>query len=271
MEYWIKDATDDDDELPISAGYSPSRDLKILSRTIPAIPAEIETRGFTERDCEEIIRINNAAFHWHPEQSGMTETDLKETQSEAWYLDEDFRILEVNNELQGFCWMKVHGSSCSCCDKSKILKGEIFVIAVDPLLQGKGLGRQLALAGLDWMAKKKIREVFLYVESDNYPALKTYDSLGFEHISINLSVLILVMDNSDDFIVPANHYFFLGDNRDCSKDSRFLSSVGYVHENNMVGKAQFIFFSSDYRIGSVFNFWKWNDILRVNRFFKKIH
>ena len=53
------------------------------------------------------------------------------------------------------------------------------------------------------------------------------------------------MINSDKYIVPEKHYFFLGDNRDCSKDSRYLSSVGYVHENNLVGKAQIIFFSND--------------------------
>jgi signal peptidase I len=46
--------------------------------------------------------------------------------------------------------------------------------------------------------------------------------------------------------------------------------VGYVHKNNLVGKAQILFFSSDPKIGSIFKIWQWNKIMRFQRFFKKI-
>ena len=74
-------------------------------------------------------------------------------------------------------------------------------------------------------------------------------------------------DNTDVFVVPAGHYFMMGDNRDNSDDSR--GSVGYVPAENLVGKAELLFFSTD---GSahIWEFWKWPWAVRYSRMFTVI-
>jgi signal peptidase I len=79
------------------------------------------------------------------------------------------------------------------------------------------------------------------------------------------------LDNTDVFVVPEHHYFFMGDNRDNSSDSRDPHSrVGMVPEENLVGKAEFLFFS----LGDDAHFWelwKWPWAVRWHRLFTKIN
>jgi signal peptidase I len=75
-------------------------------------------------------------------------------------------------------------------------------------------------------------------------------------------------DNTGIYEVPAGHYFMMGDNRDNSQDSRFLSQVGYVPEENLVGKATIIFFSNS---KPTWQFWNWSNSIRYNRIFTKVN
>ncbi len=77
-----------------------------------------------------------------------------------------------------------------------------------------------------------------------------------------------IVDNTQIFEVPNGHFFVMGDNRDNSQDSRFLSSVGFIPFKNLVGKAQFIFFSLEN--SRFLELWKWPKSIRYERIFKKI-
>lgn len=71
-------------------------------------------------------------------------------------------------------------------------------------------------------------------------------------------------DNAGPYLVPEGHYFMMGDNRDNSSDSRVAESVGYVPFENLVGKAEIIFFSAD-GSASFWQIWKWPSAIRWDR------
>jgi signal peptidase I len=77
-------------------------------------------------------------------------------------------------------------------------------------------------------------------------------------------------DNTEVYKVPENHFFMMGDNRDNSTDSRFLSEVGYVPFENLVGRAQVIFFSIG-EDASFWQLWKWPTDVRWSRLLQVVH
>jgi len=77
------------------------------------------------------------------------------------------------------------------------------------------------------------------------------------------------LDNTEEFVVPEGHYFAMGDNRDNSQDSRVKNLVGFIPVQNIVGRASFIFFSTNGTAGP-FEVWKWPWTIRYSRLFRKI-
>lgn len=77
-------------------------------------------------------------------------------------------------------------------------------------------------------------------------------------------------DNTEVYKVPEGHFFMMGDNRDNSTDSRFLSEVGFVPFENLVGKAQIIFFSMG-EDSHFLEFWQWPEDVRWSRIFQTVH
>ena len=131
----------------------------------------------------EFLRVNNAAFHWHPEQGGWTPAQLDERLAVDW-VDTGAVFLAVDvaggadtgaaPRLAGFHWTK------TVAEPGEPVEGEVYVVAVDPADQGRGLGGVLTSIGVEHLEGPVGAEsVVLYVEGDNGPAVRTYEKLGF--------------------------------------------------------------------------------------------
>ncbi len=115
----------------------------------------------------------------------------------------------------------------------------------------------------------KLEPLEPYVERDRWGARTRLQAFK-ETLPNGVTHTILKRDddgfhnNTQEYVVPAGHYFMMGDNRDNSQDSRWLDLVGYVPAENLIGKAKVIFFSIEE--GAIpWAFWAWPWEIRWSR------
>lgn len=174
VTWWVDDADDTIRAAAADQGLTQSRELFEMRRPLPHPErASVTTRDFVPGiDDDAWLAVNNRAFAGHGEQDGWTNATLALRMAEPWFDPAGFRLYEADGELLGFCWTKVH------TDQHPPI-GEIYVIAIDPSAHGRGLGRELTLAGLDSLADRGIASASLYVDAANSAAIRLYRRLGF--------------------------------------------------------------------------------------------
>lgn len=172
--------------LAASHGFDRVRELWVMRRPATAplpdvvAPDGVAIRGYRPGDDQELLRVNAAAFADHPEQGAMDATNLAERMAEPWFDPDGLLVAEDRGGgLLGFHWTKQHSPDL----------GEVYVVAIAPEAQGRGLGKVLTLAGLHHLVGRGVAEVLLYVESDNRPAIAVYSGLDFGHAARDTHVM----------------------------------------------------------------------------------
>jgi mycothiol synthase len=177
---WVFGATDNDNAPFSSAGFQPDRTLYEMRAPLPiaasaALPSGITVRTFEPgRDNADWISVNNRAFGDHAEQGGWDEATLRSRITEPWFDPTLFLLAFDSKGLAGFNWLKRHEPG-----PPDPALGEIYVIGIDPRTQGSGLGRALAIAGLQTVSERGLTVASLFVAGDNTAAIALYRSLGF--------------------------------------------------------------------------------------------
>lgn len=140
------------------------------SHPLPSLgspPVEVFDR---KRDCEELIEVNNRAFAGHPEAGNWDRARLDALFGEPWFDPSGLLVTRDGPTVTGFCWTKVHPDSV----------GEIYLLAVRPEWARRGLGRALAVAGLQYLIDRRgCEQVLIYWDGANSAASNLYRSIGF--------------------------------------------------------------------------------------------
>lgn len=179
--------------LAASLGLAARRELLQLRRPLAGaelppldVPDDLVLRTYAgPSDDAEIVRVNNVAFEWHPEQGGWSGDEIIARTGAEWFDPTGLFLVFDSSDphtLLGFHWTKVHPA-----EGDSPALGEVYIVGVDATAQGRGLGRLLTLAGLHHLQQRGLAEVELYVEGDNKAALNTYARLGFTRYAIDVA------------------------------------------------------------------------------------
>jgi mycothiol synthase len=204
LRLWSHGAQAGATALAHAMGFRQERVLWQMRRSLfaplpePEWPDGISVRTFVVgADEARWLEVNNRAFAEHPDQGTWTLDELTMREREPWFDPEGFFLAERDGDLVGFHWTKIHGARSTTIHGARSTTthgsshsgpghehehepiGEVYVVGVDPSMQGKRLGPALTLRGLQHLRSRGLSQAMLYVDETNTNAIRTYERLGF--------------------------------------------------------------------------------------------